>query len=296
VPVVVDEAERMQKKVRPKRPCPFCDKMASRLTDHIKRKHKHEESVINALSLPKELRDREFQSFKKDGIFKVNSKLLSEEASPDFEKLLHERKFIKSASTVVCSQCKGFYSKRKISRHKKTCFKALNSTDYPTSTNVVSLVRSDEEFPDDYKKEILDSFHENEVGKLIRNDAWIKQYGFLSYQSFVGTEKWAEKRKSLMSNLRRLGHLFLEFKKIISEKAPNNALNSCREMFSRRNISDIQSAVNRMTTDDENKIKSGLKVSLRYLICDVCRVMKAYLLYKMRDDEAEEMGEFILLA
>ena len=48
-----------------------------------------------------------------------------------------------------------------------------------------------------------------------------------------------------------------------------------------------------MTTDSENKIKSGLKVSLRYLISDVCRVMKAYFLYTMQDNEAEEMGKFI---
>jgi hypothetical protein len=291
VAIVVDEAEKMQKK-RPKRPCPFCGKMASRLTDHIKRKHKNEESVINALSLPKELRDREFQTFKKEGIFKVNSSLLSKEDSPDFENLLHERRFINSSSTVVCSLCKGFYSKRRISRHKKTCFRAEKSTDYPTSCNV-SLLRNNEEFSEDYRKEILDGFHGNEVGKLIRSDTWIKQFGFLSYQNFVGTEKRAEKRKSLMSNLRRLGHLFLEFKKIMLEKNPNLAFNSCREMFKRDNILGIQSAINSMTTDSENVIKSGLKVSLRYLISDVCRVMKAYFLFTRQDDEAEEMNKFI---
>ena len=198
---VVDEADKMQKKKRPKRPCPFCDKMASRLSDHIKRKHKYEEKVINALSLPKELRDREFQTFKKEGIFKVNSNMLSKETSPDFENLLHERKYIKNSSTVVCSLCKGFYSKRKISRHKKTCVKAEQCTDYPSSVNVL-LLKGDGDFSDEYRKEILDSFHENEVGKLIRSDAWIKRYGYLSYQNFVGTEKRAEKRKSLMSNIK----------------------------------------------------------------------------------------------
>ena len=158
--------------------------------------------------------------------------MLSKETSPDFENLLHERKYIKNSSTVVCSLCKGFYSKRKISRHKKTCVKAEQCTDYPSSVNVLPL-KGDGDFSDEYRKEILDSFHENEVGKLIRSDAWIKRYGYLSYQNFVGTEKRAEKRKSLMSNLRRLGHLFLEFKKIMFEKSPNLAFNLCREMFKR---------------------------------------------------------------
>jgi hypothetical protein len=267
--------------------------MASRLSDHIKRKHKNEESVRNALSLPKELRDREFQGFKKDGIFKVNAITLSKDASTDFENLMHERRFIKNSTTVVCSLCKGFYSKRRISRHKKTCFRAENSTDYPTSFNA-SLLRNKEEFSEDYRKEILDGFHENEVGKLIRTDAWIKQFGFLSYQNFVGTEKRAEKRKSLMSNLRRLAHLFLEFKKIVLQKNPNLAFDSCRDMFKRDNILGIQSAINSMTTDNEkNLIKSGLKVSLRYLISDVCRVMRAYFLFTRQDDEAEEMNKFI---
>ncbi|XP_055999196.1 uncharacterized protein LOC125672892 isoform X3 [Ostrea edulis] len=290
---IPNEAEKTQKKVRPKRPCPFCDKLASRLSDHIKRKHKNEESVVNALSLPKELRDREFQTFKKEGIFKVNSNLLSKEASPDFENLLHERRFVKSNSTVVCSLCKGFYSKRRIARHKKTCFRAENCTDYPTSFNV-TLLRNDEEYSDKYRKEILEGFHENEVGKLIRNDAWIKQYGYLSYQNFEGTEKRAEKRKSLMSKLRRLGHLYLQFKKIMSEKHPNFAFTSCREMFKRDNILGIQSAINSITTtDNENVIKSGLKVSLRYLIADVCKVMRAYFLFTRQDEEAEEMSKFI---
>ena len=50
-------------RVKPKRPCPFCGKEASRLTDHIRRKHKTEESVRAAMSLPKELRDRELGGY-----------------------------------------------------------------------------------------------------------------------------------------------------------------------------------------------------------------------------------------
>ncbi|XP_065942405.1 uncharacterized protein [Magallana gigas] len=275
---------------RPRRPCPFCGTMASRLTDHMKRKHKMEESVKAALALPKELRDREFQKIKKEGIFLANKNLLKEK-NPDYSKILAERNQGKDA-LAMCSLCKGFYHRKIINRHKKRCASAEGTTDYPATYNI-KLV-SQPNFSHSYVEEILNRFQESEISSVIRSDDWIQRYGYLCFQNFEGTEKRTEKRSSLMSNLRRLARLFLEFKQIIAKENPSIELNSCSQMFDRDFILYIQEAICSITTDkDTNAVKNGLKVSLRYLISDVCKVMRANYLLMKQDEKAEEMAKFI---
>ncbi|XP_078310702.1 uncharacterized protein LOC111109026 isoform X10 [Crassostrea virginica] len=277
-------------RVKPKRPCPFCGKEASRLTDHIRRKHKTEESVRAAMSLPKELRDREFAKFKKEGIFKVNTAILKEE-EPDHSKLLKERK--QSNELAVCSLCKGFFNKKIIYRHKKKCANAESTTDYP-ETFGIGLLKPEPGFSDKYRQSILESFHNSDVGNLIRSDDWIKRYGYFSFKNFEGLENSSEKRKSLMTNLRKLAQLYLIFHTIVSKENPSLKLQSCSQMFNRDYIMYIQEAITEMTTDHStNKIKNGLKVSLRYLIKDVCKVMRANYYLIRQDEKAEEMNKFM---
>nr|XP_034299375.1 uncharacterized protein LOC105334630 isoform X2 [Crassostrea gigas] len=278
------------KKSKPKRPCPFCGMLASRLTDHITRKHKMEESVKAALALPKELRNREFQKLKKEGIFKANKNLLKEQ-NPDYSKILVERNQGRGA-LAMCSLCKGFYHRNIINRHKKRCSSAEGTTDYPATFNITLL--SQPNFSNSYVEEILNRFQETEISAVIRSDDWIQRYGYLCFQNFEGTEKRTEKRSSLMSNLRRLARLFLEFKQIIAKENPSIELNSCSQMFDRDFILYIQEAICSITTDkDTNAVKNGLKVSLRYLISDVCKVMRANYLLMKQDEKAEEMAKFI---
>jgi hypothetical protein len=67
-------------------------------------------------------------------------------------------------------------------------------------------------------------------------------------------------------------------------------------MFDRDFILYIQEAICTMTKDKETKeVKNSLKVSLRYLITDVCKVMRANYLLLKQDNLAEEMAKFILI-
>lgn len=72
-----EEKDKNYKK--PRRPCPFCGEFKGRIKDHLTSKHKNEEEVRHALSLPKELRDRAFAQLRKEGIFKANAEMLSKE-------------------------------------------------------------------------------------------------------------------------------------------------------------------------------------------------------------------------
>lgn len=260
----------------------------------MKSKHKDEKQVQHAISLPKDLQDRAFAELKKDGIFKANSEILKQNYV-DQSKLHRERNQGKKL-LKMCSECKGFFSSDMMYKHKRHCKAAEESTSTPTSVSLYSLM-PDPGYTQEYKTDILNSFRESAYGDLIRNDEWIKTYGSILYENIEGSEKKIEKRISLTSKLRRLAHLFLEFKKVIGNSSLKTSnVKSCSEMFDRSFIRMVQTAITNLTVDKEtNTVKSGLKVSLRYLINDVCEVMQANYLIKRQDDKAEELAKFIII-
>lgn len=116
-------------------------------------------------------------------------------------------------------------------------------------------------------------------------------YGYHVYQNVASSRKRVEKRLSLNAKLREIARLFIEFKKVIMEKQ-NRDPKSCSEMFQRRNVSHLQEAIINLTVDKiTKKVKNGLQLTLRYLIKNVCEVMKASYLLNYQDDQAEEMDE-----
>ena len=280
------------KSTRPKRPCPFCGQQKGRLTDHLKSKHKHEEQVKNALALPKDLRNRAFALMKKEGIFKANAEMLKS-GDIDTTQLIRER-CQGTSDLKICSACKGFFKASMIYKHKKTCMAAEGSTDMPVSLSTRNLADKDN-FSEEYKTEILESFRETEYGSLIRNDDWIKHYGYFLYENLQGSCKKVEKRLSLNSKLRRLAHLFIEFKKVVEERKQIKA-DSCSEMFNIDHYEELKIAIANMTRDKETgKMKNGLKLTLKYLVKDVCDAMHVFYLKKKDNQKAADLGNYMLV-
>jgi hypothetical protein len=213
--------------------------------------------------------------------------------NPDYNNLLNERKQ-GSETLAMCSLCKGFFSKKIIYRHKKICVAGESTSDYPATCSV-RLFRSNPAFSNSYRQEILECFQNTKIGKLIRADEWIQRYGYFSYKNFEGSEKKMEKRASLMANLRQLAHLYLEFKKVLATVDPPITSESCSEMFNRDAVELVQDAIINMTTRDDNTVKDALKKNMRYLIQDVCKVMRANYLLSKEDDKADEMSKFLTI-
>lgn len=283
-----EEKDKNYKK--PKRPCPFCGEFKGRIKDHLTSKHKNEEEVRHALSFPKELRDRAFAKLRKEGIFKANAEMLSKE-KVDISKLIKERNQGEGKNIKMCSLCKGFFSAHLIYKHKKVC-PAAEGTLTPTSIPVQNLVE-DKSFSFEYRGKFLGSFTKAEQKEIILNDRWLKVYGYHVYQNVASSRKREEKRLSLNAKLREIARLFIEFKKVILEKQ-NRDPKSCSEMFQRRNVSHLQEAIINLTVDKiTKKVKNGLQLTLRYLIKNVCEVMKASYLLNHQDDQAEEMDKFL---
>ena len=258
----------------------------------MKSKHKHEEQVKNALAMPKDLRNRAFALMKKEGIFKANAEMLKS-GDIDTAQLIRERSQ-GSSDLKICSACKGFFKASMIYKHKKTCMAVEGSTDTPVSLSTRNLADKDN-FSEEYKTEILESFRETEYGNLIRNDDWIKHYGYFLYENLQGSCKKVEKRLSLNSKLRRLAHLFIEFKKVVEERKQIKA-DSCSEMFNIDHYEELKIAIANMTRDKETgKMKNGLKLTLKYLVKDVCDAMHVFYLKKKDNQKAADLGNYMLV-
>ena len=101
----------------------FCGQMQAQLKRHVIRKHQSHEQVRAAMQLPKAEQARAFDAIKKRGIYLENVKRIDKSEKT----LICERNQGDWKGKVLCSGCKGFYSKRRIKRHKKQfCSRSAN--------------------------------------------------------------------------------------------------------------------------------------------------------------------------
>ncbi|XP_078320218.1 uncharacterized protein LOC111112653 [Crassostrea virginica] len=280
----------VEKKGRPKRPCPFCLKLQSSLTKHLQRCHKNEEEVKSAMILPRPEKNRIFCNLKRQGIFKYNAKIMKshELDTSSMTELMKERKQ-SDKELAMCSLCNAFISKSLMHRHARTCYGARNTTLPPIGVSLKVLKET--EYPQDFIN-FIEKFHLDEVGLVIRNDEFLKKFGLYEFKHQSQSNfKFTEKMNALRSKLRRLARLFIHFKNIALNAGME--IKSCDEIFRTETISLLDEAVSKMTQDSESgEIKSGLKVGLRSLILEVCNSIYLTFSLKLEKQKALEIMEF----
>lgn len=79
-------------------------------------------------------------------------------------------------------------------------------------------------------------------------------------------DKVTEVRKSVRTDMRRLGHLYHEFK---SQNDIRTLNGNAMEMLNRVNFNQLCTAINNYATGENDKVKAGLKISLIYLIKNI---------------------------
>ena len=94
-----------------------------------------------------------------------------------------------------------------------------------------------------------------------------------------------------MTNMRRLGHLFLHFKSSLPSSSP---LPTAVDMVTRRNFESLTKAIKTYCSkDDSEEIKAGLKHALQYLIKTMASICKGTYLINNEDDKASEVDKFL---
>ena len=276
---------------KPKRPCPFCGVMQSKLRRHILMKHKSESEVISTQSLPKREQDRAFHNFKKRGIFLANKKAIGRK-----ESIIRERRQAKldNDDIVMCGYCNGFYSKVFFHRHKARCTAAESGT---TTVSVPLSIATQCSQEDEFSQTVLSKLHPDTVGKLCQTDDFIISVGRHLYGKARRKQaKQPDVRRSCMRDMRRLGSLALEFKEAASKEG---IICNSEDMLNRKYFPYLETAVEtlrkRPNPDINDPLKAGTKLALGYILKTAAKVTKVNYLIKDREDKARDVDNFAAL-
>ncbi|XP_033110147.1 uncharacterized protein LOC117111326 isoform X1 [Anneissia japonica] len=104
-----------KQKNKPHRPFLFCGVLQSRLSRHMLTKHKDTPDIVHALKLPEKEKLKVLTKLRLQGIYKHNEHLIK---SGKTSELMTQRKLNKETPLVVCSCCKGYYSRRFLAPQK----------------------------------------------------------------------------------------------------------------------------------------------------------------------------------
>ncbi|XP_070212643.1 uncharacterized protein [Littorina saxatilis] len=266
--------ERRGKK--PNRPCIYCGMYMSKLKRHLIKKHRNEEGVEAALALPFVEQNRAIEGLRKEGIYRKNVDLQAGGCEND--KLIKKRAQ-GTAKTVMCGGCKGFYSHRQIHKHKKHC-----SHTFSSSARAVYFDGSKPaEVSEEFQKEVLERFRDDDCGKLCRKDHLILLMGQKLWMKSVKKE-----RKVVMSEMRRMGNVILAVNRLSSAEL------SGEDVLTRKHFDQLTQAIQDLTQREEKgrQQKSGLKLAIGFTLKKAIKVLKG--LYTQHDEleKAKEIGYF----
>ena len=260
---------------KPKRPCVYCGMFQAKLKRHMLRRHKDEEGVKAALLLPAAEQTRAFEDLRKEGIFRRNVVIQAEGGGN--EELIRKRNQ-GTSKTVMCSGCKGFYSKNQIHKHKKQC-----SLTFSLQSNAVDFSASrPSAVTEEFQKQVLDRFRDDDCGKICRKDKLVILLGQRLWLKSVKKE-----RKVIMSDMRHMGNLILA----VNRLSPSDLTGE--ELFKREHFDLLTQAIQDLTQKNQSRgQKSGLKLALGYVLKKAIKVLKGHYTQFNMLEQADEVGRF----
>ncbi|RXG52735.1 hypothetical protein Avbf_14610 [Armadillidium vulgare] len=277
------QIRKKKKTVKPMRPCLYCKKPFTKVSQHIKRMHADEIDVKTMLSLPKEDQDKEMRKILKRGVYNYNIDLLKNDKSAEVMML---RKQNIENGVVICEKCSGTYGKSKFYLHKKKCEGGLR---------IVVKVKSNENGVSEklFKENILDNLRKasSEVTKLCRTNPIVLQYGKDQFKSIVAhPSKGESKRKQVRGSMRLLARFLLKFVEIGKNKHPD----ICYEDFIKAKYFRIVEetifviAIN----EKEEKVQHSVKLHLQAIINSLIETLGSDYIIKEDKTKKQSLSDF----
>ena len=280
---VEDSKSKKKKKEKPNihRPCPFCFKMQSALTRHLSTKHKQEPEVVSALSKPPVERRKAFDNLKKQGIFQFNQNEMKKE-NPVY--MRERRTDIDEKDVVICSKCKGTYSKKYKPRHQIQCGKSDGQIMIPMIPMQKMVVTA---FSNDFKA-VLNKMVIDEVSSIAKSDQFILVIGARIYNgSKAKEEKICEVEKRVRQSMRLLSRLYLKFKESLGPISIDSS-----DMFNKINLKHLRFAIECLCSDD-NTTKNGLKLQIQNTLKSSGKILEAHFLVEGIEEKAAMVCDFL---
>jgi len=210
--------------------------------------------------------------------------------------LLRERltKAKNASGAVVCDGCSGVFSGKYFNSHRKHCAREQCIEPRPVAT---SLFYGSFQVSDEFKEDVLSRFADDEVGRLCREDKTLVMIGSKLYQKMRNKKG---KKRAVMLDMRRLGHIFLRFRDIVLQQSSHESTDDdsvlVLDMVRRQNFGILEQACSDYTSstvDDAVKEKPALAQAVYYLLAKAARVVKVYHCLNEDDVRATEVTEFL---
>ena len=182
---------------RPSRPCFFCGIFQTKLTRHLKTKHKDETEIKRILQLPIKQQTKEFNNLRKEGIYCHNLKMLqSGHSTENLEMERRKRNSTKAKKKLkMCTLCKAFLDTNYFFEHRKRCTKLH---EFRSSSGMQGhfglapdLLEKFDEGDDKGFTDLLNRFNNDRKGIICRQNKMIVRFG-----SYLYKKKPATKRKA----------------------------------------------------------------------------------------------------
>ena len=212
--------------------------------------------------MSKRERIAKFETFKREGIKMENI----EEIKKDTPQYQVQRKGNKEDMPIMCSNCNMTIQRRSSARHFKTC---STTGKLPFKLDINLLREPDMEFSESFKKHILATLKNDDVGLKAKNDKGILLFASKEFQKTLkNPDKILETRISVRRNLREITKLYMLFLEIglLKEHFKN-----VKDMFLIDNFSILRSAIEKYGKYDDGSIKSGAKVNIQYTIINAVK-------------------------
>ena len=255
------------------------------LPNHFKCAHRKEKRVAFALKQKPEIQREIFEKLKNEGMEKTN-KLECIKKNPIFErKRKRNQNCNERLKSVMCSKCKVVLLQKNMSRHKRKC----NESSDIRAVDMRSLTM-DGTISDDFKVNVIGTFINDKISRVCKEDEGILSIGMVRYDRLKqNKDKAMEIRRSVRNDMRRLANLYEHFKKCDPASVQYS---SSVDMFNKANFQALKKAINNYCKDGD-KIKAGLKVSLKFLINVSAKILEGIFFSEQNDEEALVVSSFL---
>ena len=143
---------------------------------------------------------------------------------------------------------------------------------------------------EEFKINVIGTFINDEISSICKEDEGILSIGMVRYDRLKqNKDKAMEIRRSVRNDMRRLATLYRHFKRC---NPPNVQYSSSVDMFNKANFSALKQAINEYCTDGE-KIKAGLKVSLKFLVNISAKILEGIFYNEQNNEKALVISSFL---
>jgi len=128
----------------------------------------------------------------------------------------------------------------------------------------------------DFTNDVVSKSLQDKVGQFCSTDITLLAIGQqLHYKLKTKQYKKEEAKRSVMSEMWRIGSLFFPFQDQLKHTTPSSETIELKDMLSRTHFQALATAVQKATTsEDSSWMKAGLKISLYYLLLKLAKFVR----------------------